>query len=111
MRGSFIHHRILKKRKMRKRICALTAVLLAAICLLSACGPETGAEEWAGQDSGAMFGGEQGTDRPQQGAEQHPPALESPQHPGRRPEQGPVRQEIGKEKRLDAHTVSPRGPS
>ena len=61
MRGSFIHHRILKKRKMRKRICALTAVLLASICLLSACGPETGAEEWAGQDSGAMFGGEQGT--------------------------------------------------
>ncbi len=61
MRGSFIHHRILKKRKIRKRICALTAVLLASICLLSACGPETGAEEWAGQDSGAMFGGEQGT--------------------------------------------------
>lgn len=39
----------------------MTAVLLASICLLSACGPETGAEEWAGQDSGAMFGGEQET--------------------------------------------------
>lgn len=61
MRGSFIHHRILKKRKMRKRIWALTAVLLAVLCLLSACGPETGEEEWAGQDSGAMFGGEQET--------------------------------------------------
>jgi hypothetical protein len=61
MRGSFIHHRILKKRKMRKRNYILTAVLLACICLLSACGPEPGAGEGAGQDSGAMFGGKQGT--------------------------------------------------
>ena len=59
MRASFVHNRFFKNKGLCKRIIALTAALAAAVCLLSACGPEPGIDGGAGQaEGGGMFPGE-----------------------------------------------------
>ena len=59
MRASFVHNRLFKNKGLCKRIIALTAALAAAVCLLSACGPEPGIDGGAGQaEGGGMFPGE-----------------------------------------------------
>lgn len=59
MRGSFVYHIMRKHKKKCKRICALTAVLVLTVSLLSACGPEPGTEDSSGQAAGSeLFPGQ-----------------------------------------------------
>ena len=58
MRGSFVYHKNINKKRILKRIVLTAASVVMSVCILSACGPEPGQDGEEGQISaGEMFSG------------------------------------------------------